>query len=79
MIGGSQDYSRHWEARNPSQAIGLASFLLPVLTFVAITGFLQGETLGVFLVVAFTYGLTTTAMLVPAISEFDVATGRTTE
>ena len=66
-------------ARNPSQAIGLASLLLPVLTFVAITGFLQGETLGVFLVVAFTYGLTTTAMLVPAISEFDVATGRTTE
>jgi hypothetical protein len=33
----------------------------------------------VFLIVAFTYGLTTAAMLVPAISEFDVATGRTTE
>ena len=66
-------------ARNPSQAIGLASLLLPVLTFVAITGFLQGDTLGVFLIVEFTYGLTTAAMLVPAISEFDVATGRTTD
>ena len=66
-------------ARNPSQAIGLASLLLPVLTFVAITGFLQGDTLGVFLIVEFTYGLTTAAMLVPAISEFDVANGRTTD
>ncbi len=79
MIGGSAGLFAALGARNPSQAIGLASLLLPVLTFVAITGFLQGETLGVFLVVAFTYGLTTTAMLVPAISEFDVATGRTTE
>ncbi|HTQ38769.1 MAG TPA: ABC transporter permease subunit [Pirellulales bacterium] len=77
MIGGSAGLFAALGARNPSQAIGLASFLLPVLTFVAITGFLQGETLGVFLIVAFTYGLTTTAMLVPAISEFDVATGRT--
>jgi ABC-type transport system involved in multi-copper enzyme maturation permease subunit len=65
--------------RNPSQAIALASFLLPVITFVAITGFLQGESLGVFLEVVFTYGLTTAAMLVPAIAEFDIATGRTTE
>jgi ABC-type Na+ efflux pump permease subunit len=79
MIGGSAGLFAALGARNPSQAIGLASLLLPVLTFVAITGFLQGETLGVFLIVAFTYGLTTTAMLVPAISEFDVATGRTTE
>ena len=79
MFGGSTGLFVALGARNPSQAIGLASLLLPVLTFVAITGFLQGETLGVFLVVAFTYGLTTTAMLVPAISEFDVATGRTTE
>jgi ABC-type Na+ efflux pump permease subunit len=79
MIGGGAGLFAALGARNPSQAIGLASLLLPVLTFVAITGFLQGETLGVFLIVAFTYGLTTAAMLVPAISEFDVATGRTTE
>jgi ABC-type Na+ efflux pump permease subunit len=79
MIGGSAGLFAALGARNPSQAIGLASFLLPVITFVAITGFLQGESLGVFLEVAFVYGLTTAAMLVPAISEFDVATGRTTE
>ncbi len=65
--------------RNPSQAIAVVSFLLPAVTFVAITGYLQGESLGVFLELAFTYGLTTTALLVPAIAEFDIATGRTTE
>ena len=35
-------------------------------------------TLGVFLVTVATYGFATAAMLVPAIYEFDVATGRTT-
>jgi hypothetical protein len=34
--------------------------------------------LGVFLVTAAAYGFATAAMLVPAIYEFDVATGRTT-
>ena len=79
MIGGGAGLFVALGARNPSQAIGWASFLLPVITFIAITGYLQGESLGVFLEIAFTYGLTTAAMLVPAISEFDVATGRTTE
>lgn len=79
MIGGSTGLFVALGSRNPSQAIGLASLLLPALTFVAITSFLQEQTLGVFMVVAFTYGLTTAAMLVPAISEFDLATGRTTE
>lgn len=79
MIGGSTGLFVALGSRNPSQAIGLASLLLPALTFVAITSYLQEQTLGVFCVVAFTYGLTTAAMLVPAISEFDVATGRTTE
>ncbi len=79
MIGGSAGLFVALGARNPSQAIALASLLQPALTFVGITSFLQGETLGVFLVVAFTYGLTTAAMLVPAIAEFDLATGRTTE
>jgi hypothetical protein len=32
----------------------------------------------VFLVVTLTYGFATVAMLVPALYEFDVATGRTT-
>jgi ABC-type transport system involved in multi-copper enzyme maturation permease subunit len=79
MIGGSAGLFAALGARNPSQAIALVSFLLPAMTFVAITGFLQGETLGVFIEIAVTYGLTTAAMLVPAVSEFDVAMGRTTE
>jgi ABC-type Na+ efflux pump permease subunit len=79
MIGGSAGLFAALGARNPSQAIALVSFLLPAMTFVAITGFLQGETLGVFIEIALTYGLTTAAMLVPAVSEFDVAMGRTTE
>jgi hypothetical protein len=32
----------------------------------------------VFLTIAVTYGFATAAMLIPAIYEFDVATGRTT-
>ena len=65
--------------RNPSTAIGLASFACPLATFYAITSFLAvGGTLAVFLAMAVAYGFTTFAMLIPAIDEFDVATGRTT-
>ena len=65
-------------ARNPSTAIGVASFLCPFATFYAITSFFLNYTLGVFLVAAGAYGFATAAMLIPAIYEFDVATGRTT-
>ncbi|MCX7426403.1 MAG: ABC transporter permease subunit [Planctomycetia bacterium] len=65
-------------ARNPSTAIGVASFLCPFATFYAITSFLLNYTLAVFLVTILAYGFMTAAMLVPAIYEFDVATGRTT-
>jgi len=78
MLGGGIGLYIALGARNPSTAIGLASFVCPVLTFWAITSFMLGYTLGVFLVTAFAYGLATAAMLVPAIYEFDVATGRTT-
>jgi len=78
MLGGGIGLYVALGARNPSAAIGLASFVCPVLTFWAITSFMLGYTLGVFLVTAFAYGLATAAMLVPAIYEFDVATGRTT-
>ncbi len=64
--------------RNPSTAIGVASFVCPFATFYAITSYLLGSTLAVFLVTAAAYGFTTAAMLIPAIYEFDVATGRTT-
>lgn len=78
MIGGGLGLYLALGARNPSTAIGVASFVCPIATFIAITNFFLEQTLGVFLVVAFAYGLATAAMLIPAISEFDVATGRTT-
>ncbi|MDA1163585.1 MAG: ABC transporter permease [Planctomycetota bacterium] len=64
--------------RNPSPALWMAGGLLPVLTFYAITTFLLNGTLGVCLSIAAAYGFTTLAMLVPAVSEFDVALGRST-
>ncbi|MBI1902035.1 MAG: hypothetical protein HYS13_13105 [Planctomycetia bacterium] len=64
--------------RNPSTAILISSLICPFATFYAITSFLLFNTAAVFIVVSLTYGFTTVAMLVPAISEFDVATGRTT-
>ena len=64
--------------RNPSTAIGTASFLCPFATFYAITSYGLESPLAAFLVTAAAYGFTTAAMLVPAICEFDVATGRTT-
>jgi hypothetical protein len=65
-------------ARNPSAAIGLASFLCPFATFYAITSYLLDSTLAMFFSVVAAYGFTTAAMLVPALYEFDIATGRAT-
>jgi hypothetical protein len=80
MLGGGVGLFVSLGARNPSTAIGVASLLCPFATFYAITSSLiePPQTLGVFVTLAFTYGFTTAAMLVPAIYEFDVATGRTT-
>ncbi|MDA1018138.1 MAG: ABC transporter permease [Planctomycetota bacterium] len=63
--------------KNPSGALLLTAFMLPFLTFYAITEFLLGGSLGVFLCVASSYGFGVLAMLIPAISDFDVALGRT--
>jgi hypothetical protein len=65
--------------RNPSAAITIAALLAPLATFIIITSFLLGNYGVVFMMTAAMYGFATGAMLVPAISEFDVATGRTTE
>lgn len=63
--------------RNPSSAILVASFLLPLVTFYAITQFLlQRDHAMVFATVVAGYGFTTAAMLVPALSEFDVSLDR---
>ncbi|MGI9454791.1 MAG: ABC transporter permease subunit [Pirellulales bacterium] len=76
IVGGGIGLYAALSARNPSPAIGWASAILPALTFVGITGFLQGNTLQVLLVVAVAYGFTTVALLVPAIGAFDLLTGR---
>ena len=65
-------------ARNPSTAIGIASFACPFATFYAITSYMLGSNIAAFLAIGFAYGFATLALLVPAIDEFDVATGRTT-
>jgi ABC-type transport system involved in multi-copper enzyme maturation permease subunit len=76
IVGGGVGLYAALSARNPSPAVGWASALLPALTFVAITGFLQGSPLQVFLVVLVAYGFATLALLVPSIAAFDLLTGR---
>ena len=64
--------------RNPSRALALASGVTPFATYIVITNFFQQSFGGAFLVTLVTYAFATAAMLVPAVYEFDVATGRTT-
>jgi ABC-type transport system involved in multi-copper enzyme maturation permease subunit len=78
ILGGSMALWASLTHRNPSSALTAGAFLLPFATFYSITGFLLGDTLGPWLMVSFAYGFTIVAMLVPAVSEFDVALGRTT-
>jgi hypothetical protein len=73
-------------ADRPSAALTLASFLCPPAVFYAITTILIGKPGSVesgdpampFLVIIGAFGFTIAAMLVPLLSEFDVALGRTT-
>jgi hypothetical protein len=50
--------------------------VLPLATFFAVTSFLVGHWSDVFLVTSAAYGFAVAAMLVPAVSGFDVALGR---
>jgi hypothetical protein len=73
-------------ADRPSAALTLASFLGPPAMFYSVTSVLIGrpgteestDPIIVFLVIAGAFGFTVAAMLVPLLSEFDVALGRTT-
>lgn len=78
MLGGGAGLFLALGYRNPSRAIWMASFATPFTTFYVITSFLQGSFGAAFFVAVATYGFATAAMLVPAVDEFDVATGRTT-
>jgi ABC-type transport system involved in multi-copper enzyme maturation permease subunit len=78
ILGGSMGLWASLTHRNPSTALTISAFQLPFFTFYSITSFLLGDTMGPWLVVSWAYGFTVVAMLVPAVSEFDVALGRTT-
>lgn len=64
--------------KNPSNALTIAAIVLPFLTFYAITDFLLGGNLGVAFWICTAYGFAAIAMLIPAMSDFDVALGKTT-
>ena len=78
IIVGSMGLYGSLTNKNPSNALTLAAALLPFLTFYAITEFLLQGSLGVCMWITVAYGFATIAMLVPAVSDFDVALGRTT-
>ncbi|MEX1223178.1 MAG: ABC transporter permease subunit [Pirellulales bacterium] len=79
MLGGGVGLFVSLGARNASSAIFLASFICPFATFYAITSYLLGNYGFAFMVTVATYSFATVAMLVPAIGEFDVASGRTSD
>jgi ABC-type transport system involved in multi-copper enzyme maturation permease subunit len=79
ILGGSIGLWATLTHRYPAPALTLAAAVLPFCTFYAITSFLLGQTLGVSLFICAAYGFTAIAMLVPAVSEFDIALGRSTE
>ncbi len=78
MVGGGVGLFWALGARNPSTAMLVACLLCPFVTFYAITSFLLGQTLNVFLVTSIIYGFATAAMLVPALHELNIAARRPT-
>lgn len=78
MLGGGIGLFVVLGRRNPSKALGWASMLAPWATFYVISAFLQQGYGAATLVTLAMYGFATAAMLIPAVYEFDVATGRTT-
>ncbi len=76
--GGSLGLWMSLTHKNPSTALSICGLILPFMTFYAIVSFLLGNTAAVLMAVLFPFGFTITAILVPAVSAFDVALGRTT-
>jgi len=77
ICGGAFGLWRSLTHQNPSQALTLAAWGLPFLTFYAVVSFLLHDAPEACIAVLMAYGGTTIAMLVPAISAFDEALGRT--
>lgn len=78
MLGGGAGLYFALGRRNPSPAIWWASMLAPFATFYVISTFLQLSYGSAALVTILMYGFATATLLIPALFEFDVATGRTT-
>ena len=77
ILGGGAALFSSLGWRNPSSAVFFASFGLPLVTFYAITQFLlQTDHLYVFVALLSGYVFTTAAMMIPALSEFDVSLER---
>ncbi len=76
IVGGGVGLYVALGSRNPSPALAMASGLLPLAMFFSITSLLLGRYLSVLLVVASIYGFTTTAMIMPALGEFNITMGR---
>ena len=77
ILGGGAALFASLGWRNPSSAIFMASFTLPLITFYAITQFLlQIDHLYVFFAITVGYVFTTAAIMIPALSEFDVSLER---
>jgi ABC-type Na+ efflux pump permease subunit len=77
ILGGGAALFASLGWRNPSSAIFFASFGLPLVTFYAITQFLlQTDHLYVIFALFVGYVFTTAAMMVPALSEFEVSLER---
>lgn len=76
IVGGGVGIFVSLGIRNPSGAIALASMVLPLATFFAVTSFMVAHWSDVFLVTVAAYGFAIAAMLIPALSGFDVALGR---
>ena len=64
-------------ARNPSQAIFLVALLTPFWSFYCVISLMESYFTAAFLFSAGVYGFALLAMLVPAVSDFDIALGRT--
>ena len=63
--------------RYESKALFLACMFAPFATYYVMTSFLKSSFGAAAMVTVLAYGFATAAMLVPAIDEFDIATGRT--
>src|SRR6185295_8847993 len=64
-------------AKNPSRAIALVSLLTPFWSFYCVISLVNGDIMAAFLFSVGIYGFALMAMLVPAVSDFDIALGRT--